>query len=589
MDSISDSRLNTSNDSLGTTTGDSVPTHSNTIHADTPRPSAYDNTSMSDKSVDEEALQDDLLATQMQATASYLSGNISPQQKAAAIAAFHAMLSVAEGESEAKPLDLTESPPKSLMSYGPNSPAPATQEPGREILSEPAGEDTTSVAQQLDLTSDDTHSKVEDILDERSIHANSTEDQSFFGPALEAKTKDEFKEGVTVSGSITIYDGQKNKTMLGLNDFQDENFKKAVIKIWNLIGTGIPKDTAERQLWKQIKNAIKDDSILNHEELCEMIASVVDAIDRVLSMSLILILKKDNSPHAAELQHAIKTMQTITRKQANSLLWAAPTKVQQILTIVEQAMFTEDLGNLNTEVEQHRKNVMQLMEPEATNFVKIHASYLEYRHLCSRLENTDQPSDIVLNPLNELERRNKLQINRNYVYVQQQCQTFVTAAKKARDDEAALYSLAQSFQKKLDEWRRANALPEKVPRDPSKTILNVDTMPEDPSKARKPPKDPKDPKVPRKDRKVSQQTLDFRAECAAAGACTTYNHYRREGKTDDEAKAICRGYYGKTREDQYILVESVKRSIAAKEKSETGDLDPSPSPPVAGKNDTASP
>ena len=99
----------------------------------------------------------------------------------------------------------------------------------------------------------------------------------------------------------------------------------------------------------------------------------------------------------------------------------------------------------------------------------------------------------------------------------------------------------------------------------------------------------KDPKVSRKDRKVSQQTLDFRAECAAAGACTTYNHYRREGKTDDEAKAICRGYYGKTREDQYILVESVKRSIAAKEKSETGDLDPSPSPPVASKNDTASP
>ena len=115
MDSISDSRLNTSNDTLGTTTGDSVPTHSNTIHADTPRPSAYDNTSMSDKSVDEEALQDDLLATQMQATASYLSSNISQQQKTAAIAAFSAMLSVAKGESEANALDLTESPPKSLM------------------------------------------------------------------------------------------------------------------------------------------------------------------------------------------------------------------------------------------------------------------------------------------------------------------------------------------------------------------------------------------------------------------------------------------------------------------------------------------
>ena len=122
MDSISDSRLNTSNDTLGTTTEDSVPTHSNTIHADTPRPSAYDNTFMSDKSVDEEALQDDLFATHMQATASFLSGNLSPQQKTAAIAAFYAMLSVAEGESETKPVDLTESPPKSLMCGGQRPP-----------------------------------------------------------------------------------------------------------------------------------------------------------------------------------------------------------------------------------------------------------------------------------------------------------------------------------------------------------------------------------------------------------------------------------------------------------------------------------
>ena len=143
MDSISDSRLNTSNDSLGTTTGDSVPTHSNTIHADTPRPSAYDNTSMSDKSVDEEALQDDLLATQMQATASYLSGNISPQQKAAAIAAFHAMLSVAEGESEAKPLDLTESPPKSLMNpdhwYSRRRDCPCPHYPSHHLSTCPKG------------------------------------------------------------------------------------------------------------------------------------------------------------------------------------------------------------------------------------------------------------------------------------------------------------------------------------------------------------------------------------------------------------------------------------------------------------------
>ena len=113
MESPSASRLNTPNDTLGTTTGDSVPTHSNTIHADTPRPSAYDNTFMSDKSVDEEALQDDLFATHMQATASFLSGNLSPQQKTGVMAALSAMLYAAEGESENKPVDLTKSPPSS--------------------------------------------------------------------------------------------------------------------------------------------------------------------------------------------------------------------------------------------------------------------------------------------------------------------------------------------------------------------------------------------------------------------------------------------------------------------------------------------
>ncbi len=63
MDSPSVPRLNTPNDTPGTTTGDFVSTHSNTIHAATPRPSADDSTFMSDKSVDEEALQDDLVAT----------------------------------------------------------------------------------------------------------------------------------------------------------------------------------------------------------------------------------------------------------------------------------------------------------------------------------------------------------------------------------------------------------------------------------------------------------------------------------------------------------------------------------------------
>ena len=99
-------------DTLGASTGDSVSTFPNTIYADTPRPSVNDNTSTSVISVDDDQ-QPEFIATHLQATASLLSGKLSPQQKTGVMAALFAMLTAAEGESEDKPVDLTKSPSSS--------------------------------------------------------------------------------------------------------------------------------------------------------------------------------------------------------------------------------------------------------------------------------------------------------------------------------------------------------------------------------------------------------------------------------------------------------------------------------------------
>ena len=117
MDSPSVPCLNTPHDTLGTTIGDSVSTHSNTIHAATPRPSADDNTFMSDKSVDEEALQNDLVATDILAFGEHIarmqSRDLSPQQQTVAIEALSAMISTLRGTSKNRPVDLDTSPPSS--------------------------------------------------------------------------------------------------------------------------------------------------------------------------------------------------------------------------------------------------------------------------------------------------------------------------------------------------------------------------------------------------------------------------------------------------------------------------------------------
>ena len=119
MEHPSSPNCSTIPDTLGTSTGDSVSTFPNTIHADTPRPSVNDNTSTSVISVDDTTQQNDFIATHLlsigDATASLLSSNLSPQQKTVVIASLSAILSAAEGESKDKPVDLATSPPSSVQ------------------------------------------------------------------------------------------------------------------------------------------------------------------------------------------------------------------------------------------------------------------------------------------------------------------------------------------------------------------------------------------------------------------------------------------------------------------------------------------
>ena len=71
-------------DTLGTSTGDSISTHPDTIHADTPRPSVNDNISTSVNSVDDTAHPNDAIKQQLsisELAASLSSHSLSPQQK----------------------------------------------------------------------------------------------------------------------------------------------------------------------------------------------------------------------------------------------------------------------------------------------------------------------------------------------------------------------------------------------------------------------------------------------------------------------------------------------------------------------------
>ena len=117
MESPSSPCIYTPPDALGTSTGDSISTHPNTIHADTPRPSVNDNISTSVNSVDDTAHPNDVIVNQLlsisELAASLSSQSLSPQQKIVVTAAVSAMISTLGGKSKDKPVDLATPPSSS--------------------------------------------------------------------------------------------------------------------------------------------------------------------------------------------------------------------------------------------------------------------------------------------------------------------------------------------------------------------------------------------------------------------------------------------------------------------------------------------
>ena len=86
---------------------------------------------------------------------------------------------------------------------------------------------------------------------------------------LETMSLDEFELALETCDGLTIHDSNRNTITLRLNDFLDENIKNAFITVWNLIGKGLTKNADAYPIWKKIKDGMKDDSILQHEEACK--------------------------------------------------------------------------------------------------------------------------------------------------------------------------------------------------------------------------------------------------------------------------------------------------------------------------------
>ena len=403
----------------------------------------------------------------------------------------------------------------------------------------------------------DTLSQIADVTAENPIQAKSTDDLAFAVFLLEAESREEFALALETGDGLTIYDSNKNKITLRLNDFLDANIKNAFIKVWNLIGKGLIKTDDAYPIWKQIKDDMKDDSILQHEEACKALEPTFDAIDRVLAMSLLLVIKKYDSPkNATAIAALAPTMQrVITNRKAHGQLWNGRSKVKQLLDMMKQTMFTEDYGKLTDDAEKHRTNVMQCTQYPAMNFVTISDLRGKYIKLCSRFESTGQPSDIVVDPINELARKNKLKPHRDYDYVQKQSQKFVTEVLAAQGDEATIFSISLSFQKDLDEWRRTNNLPEIVPQDTSKTVLNVDTT----SNSEKEKKKPTSAWV--------ELTEAQEAECLELNCCKRYNIQRLKGISHENAERFCRKRRVKLRQNtdccknRHLVIPALRQKL----------------------------
>ena len=84
-----------------------------------------------------------------------------------------------------------------------------------------------------------TLSQIADVTAENPIQAKSTDDLAFAVLALEAGSREEFALALETGDGLTIYDSNKNKITLRLNDFLDANIKNAFIKVWNLIGNNL--------------------------------------------------------------------------------------------------------------------------------------------------------------------------------------------------------------------------------------------------------------------------------------------------------------------------------------------------------------
>ena len=271
----------------------------------------------------------------------------------------------------------------------------------------------------------DTLSQIKnDVLAENPLDAKSTDSEDFAAEVLDATSPESFGLALQASGGLTTSDSNRNKVTIRLNDFRDENIKNTFIKLWILTGKGLNEKDDAYKIWKKVKDDMKDDSILQHEEACKALEPTFDAIDRALAMSLLLVIKKYDSPkNATAIAALAPTMQrVITNRKAHGQLWNGRSKVKQLLDMMKQTMFTEDYGKLTDDAEKHRTNVMQCTQYPAMNFVNISDLRVEYTKLCSRFESTGQPFDIVVDPINELARKNKLKPHRDYDYVQKQSQ-----------------------------------------------------------------------------------------------------------------------------------------------------------------------
>ena len=202
----------------------------------------------------------------------------------------------------------------------------------------------------------DTLSQIDnDVIAENPLQAKSTDAEDFAAEALDAPSPATFVLALQACGGLTTSDSNRNKVTIRLNDFRDENIKNTFITLWILIGKGLNKEDDAYTIWKKVKDDMKDDSILQHKEVCKLLEPIFDAIDRVVAMSLLLVIKNYKSPtHATEiaaLQAAIPTMRSvITNQQLHGKLWKGKSKTKQILVMTEQTKFTEDFGKLNDEI-----------------------------------------------------------------------------------------------------------------------------------------------------------------------------------------------------------------------------------------------